>query len=493
MIDPSIKFMNIVFICHGGLVSQSTYHVLSIAEQLNDLGHECVACIPESPSVGDESMRKTSIPILTFKEARDGGIAFRNRGGPTLVHCWTPREQVKNFTVYLSNRYKCPYFVHLEDNEREILNRELRDITYEELARLPASNQDKHILNSEIRIHPHKHWEFLRNSAGCTVLIDRLAEHVPTGIPVQVFWPGYDECFSTQVPDPKNVLRNKRGISETNFVVLYSGAFHGINKEEISRMLMALKILFNRGMPLTFVKTGYNEFPVLLENGIESGWIKNLGFLPRNELPGILALSDVLIQPGCSDPFNDYRFPSKLPEALVSGIPVILPYTNLGRILKDKEQALVSHSHSIDKLIEQIIYLYDHPKERVAIGRSGQAFCREHLSWEHASRKIQDFYHACLMESSENLIEHGWIQMQVTDNLTRSSSPAPCEKIGILSAPVEIHEICRILGEEMPTSQLVLLEKKYVRVKKRLKRFMIICFVELGVILTIVYILVNSK
>lgn len=497
--------MNIIFVCHGGLVSQSTYHILSIAEQLNALGHDCVACIPEGTNDGDVIMRATAIPILTFKEARKRGVVFSNRCGPTLIHCWTPREQVKNLTVYLSNRYKCPYFVHLEDNEREILNRELRDITYEELARLPALEQDKHIANTEIRIHPQKHWEFLQKATGCTVLIDRLVEHVPTGIPVQLFWPGSDDCFSYQVPGRKSLLRIKYGIPESSFVVLYSGAFHGINKEEIYRMVIVLKILFNRGMPLTFVKTGYNEFPDLLKDGVNSGWIKDLGFLPRNDLPDIFSLSDVLVQPGCSDPFNDYRFPSKLPEALVSGIPIILPYSNLGKILKDKEEALVSHDHSMNNLINQITYLFDHPEERITIGRNGQIFCREHLDWEQASRKIHDFYAACLMDSRESLFKCGRIQVKVTDNLTRSSSLAPGEGIGKLSALVELHEIYQIFREELkldegstiplhrPDPRFSDLEKKYIRKKRRLKRFTLISLVELGIILALVFVIFYLK
>ena len=496
---------NIVFVCHGGVTSQSTYHVLSIAEQLEKLGHACVACIPDSANDSDVGMRLTSIPIRTFQEIRTRGVEFTNGNGPTLIHCWTPREQVKNFTMELSSRYKCPYFVHLEDNEREILNRELRKISYEELSRLPASEQGKHIVNSEIRIHPQKHWEFLHGATGCTILIDKLVEHVPTGIPVQLFWPGYDDCFAEHLTNQREDLRGRYGVSEDSFVILYSGAFHGINEDEIYRMVIVLEILFNRGMPLTFVKTGPNGFPDLLKEGIEAGWIKDLGFLPRDELPGVLSMSDILIQPGCSDPFNDYRFPSKLPEALISGVPVILPYSNLGRILKNKEEALVSYDHSIDTLIDRITYLYDHPLERLAIGRNGQAFCREHLDWGQASQKINDFYVACLMDSSEILNKKGLIQMKVTDNLSRSSSLVSCGEIGKFSAPVELNEIYQIfMKDTKPEGGITMpphrreprwsdLERKYIRKKRRLKRFTLISLIELGIILVLVFIIFHSK
>ena len=47
------------------------------------------------------------------------------------------------------------------------------------------------------------------------------------------------------------------------------------------------------------------------------------------------ALADVLVQPGRAGPFNDYRLPSKLPEFLSAGRPVVLPATNLARQLRD--------------------------------------------------------------------------------------------------------------------------------------------------------------
>jgi glycosyltransferase involved in cell wall biosynthesis len=404
----------------------------------------------------------------------------------------------------MAARYGCPYVVHLEDNEREILNRELRGITYEELVRLPSLEQARHIANADIRIHPHKHWEFLGKAAGCTVLIDRLCEHVPSGVPVQLFWPGYDDGFSPADNDHRIALRERYGIPVSSFVVLYSGAFHGINKEEICGMVFVLKILRKRGMPLTFVKTGYNEFPDLLRDGVEGGWIKDLGFLPREDLPGVLSLSDVLVQPGCSDPFNDYRFPSKLPEALATGVPIILPFSNLGKVLKNREQALVLKDSSMDGLIEQIVYLFEHPDERREIGLKGMEFCNEHLRWELAARKIGDFYEACLSENKGFLVGKGALRTEVTDNLSRSSSLPPREG-GEYSRPVEFDELLSLFRKETRLdggpfgppghhdARLARLEKKYARKRRRLKRLTWISLVELAAIVILVLVLLYSK
>ena len=348
----------------------------------------------------------------------------------------------------LAKRYGCRYFVHLEDNEREILNRELLNISYESLVELPPEEQDRYIENPESRIHPHRHWEFLKEAAGCTVLIDRLKEHVPIGIPVQLFWPGYDECFSGTSPGSKEQLRRHYGISADQFVVLYTGAFHNINYDEICGMVTALKILVNRGMPLCFVKTGLNEFPDLLAKGVSSGWVKDLGFLPRERLPELYVLSDVMIQPGRSDSFNAYRFPSKLPEALAQQLPVILPHCNLGLALEDGVEALISHNDSMEGLIVKIVYLFQNPEKKTSIGRRGWQFCSENLNWEKSARLIESFYAACLSGSRSELSERRLIQTEATDSRLTSSVPAVEERNRSLRAPIAPKDLYQLFLEE---------------------------------------------
>ncbi len=494
--------MNIVFVCHGDLTSQSTYHVLSIAEQLIRSGHHCIVCIPSRSGNEPSNIRVTSVPIRDFEESIKNGLSFPDGSAPTLIHCWTPREQVRRFTERLSQQYGCPYFVHLEDNEREILNRELIDITYKALAELPVDEQENHIQNNkEIRIHPYHHWVFLKNAAGCTVLIDRLKEHVPVGTPVQLFWPGYDDCFSSPLGKSKEDLKKKYGIAPSQFVVLYSGAFHGINYGEICRMVTALKILINRGMPLCFVKTGHNEFPDLLKDGIKKGWVKDLGFLPRESLPELYGLSDVLIQPGRSDSFNEYRFPSKLPEALASKLPVILPHCNLGLVLKDGVEALISYEDSMEKLIDNILYLYENPEEKERIGANGWMFCKENLNWEKSAGLIASFYDACLSRSREDMLELGLIQTETTDFRLTTSTALGAGPEGSLRGPVAPKDIYLLFLEESrlngngsiladgATLRASDQSKAIFRSKRKVKKYKRISIIELMIILVLLSLL----
>ena len=58
-----------------------------------------------------------------------------------------------------------------------------------------------------------------------------------------------------------------------------------------------------------------------------------LGAVGWREIPGYLALADAFVQPGAADDFNRYRLPSKLPEFLAMGRPVVLPDCNIGHDL----------------------------------------------------------------------------------------------------------------------------------------------------------------
>ncbi len=485
--------MNIAYVCHGNATSQSTYHVLSIAERLGLLGQHCIVCIPSHLQGDLSQIRPTTVAVRDFAEVTEAGLQFPDGQGPTLIHCWTPREQVRIFTTRLAQRYGCPYVVHLEDNEREILGRELADITYAALAMLPAESQDSHIENPDLRIHPSRHWEFLKGAAGCTVLIERLREHVPAGVPTLLFWPGYDDSFSVAPGKSREQVRKQHGIPADRFVVLYAGAFHGINYDEVCRMVTALKILVNRGMPLTLVKTGHNEFPDLLQKGVADGWVKELGFLKREQLHEIYLLADTLIQPGRSDPFNDYRFPSKLPEALALRVPVILPHCNLGLELKDGVEALVSQDDSMEKLMEKVLYLYENPAERLRIGEAGRRFCEQHLSWEKAARAIESFYQACLFRPDE-LEYRGLIQSQQTDfcNTTTRLSHDPAA--GSLRGPISPGDLYLLFKEERSfrgkgtvladgrSVRNVALAPVLARAQRKLKKYKLLYIVELIII-----------
>ena len=120
---------NLIFVSHCNFDGNSAMHLFSIANELTNLGHSCVVCVPGRPeTVLDHG--EPRFQVLDYAEAVLHGVSFTNGRAPDLVHAWTPRELVRKTTMSLARRYNIPCFVHLEDNEIVIL--------LDELARLVA-------------------------------------------------------------------------------------------------------------------------------------------------------------------------------------------------------------------------------------------------------------------------------------------------------------------------------------------------------------------
>jgi hypothetical protein len=138
------------------------------------------------------------------------------------------------------------------------------------------------------------------------------------------------------------------------------------------------------------VKTGWaspeaRQFPKL------GPGIRELGWVPRSSIRELLAAADVLVQPGGPGPYNDYRFPSKLPEFLASGRPVVTPRTNIGLELRDGVDALVLERGDAADIYEAVVRLGD-AELRARLGEHGRAFALRELRWSKSVDEVEELY-----------------------------------------------------------------------------------------------------
>lgn len=385
--------MNILYISHCNFTGNSAMHIFSIANHVAAGGAQCAVCVPDSP----ETLVAHGTPqfrVLDFETAEKNGVSFPDGRGPDLIHAWTPRELVRKLALVLSARYDCRYLVHLEDNEEIILENELPpQVSLKSLKELDA-NQSVAIV-PEHRSHPVHSITFLANAVGITVLMDPLLEFKPDTVPGIIFWPGFDESFADQSIDNQhnNELRIRLNLDKRDCVIVYNGNIHASNRDEVRSLYLAVGLLNRRGYPVKVVKTGWNyEDPLDANTRALKDHIVDLGFVARNEIPALIALSDILVQPGGPNRFNDYRFPSKLPEYLVSGKPVILPKTNIGRFLRDGEEALLLREGHALEIVEKLETLLKDPGLRKKIGLGGRQFALENLQWSKNVKRIEKFY-----------------------------------------------------------------------------------------------------
>jgi len=380
--------MNVVIVSYTHLDSNSGLHINSIANLLVDKGIECIVCVPDSKDTVF-NLGKPAYSLLTFDEAERKGVRFSYPDRQTVIHAWTPREIVRNFVSRLSGKYGWKFIVHLEDNEEAIVSQDL-GIPASALSTLPEHFLDQMI--APTRSHPKRFREFISQSSGVTALIDRLLEFKPASLPGQVFWPGYELDKKWDLPT-NNTYRQKLGIADNETVILYPGNVHGSNRDEIFSLYLAVGLLARKHIRIRLVRTG-TDYCELFDKTLDmlNNTCIQLGVVPRKELPRIFSLSDILVQPGGSNAFNDYRFPSKIPEFFASGRPVLLPATNIGRFLTNNEQCIMLYSGNAIEIAEKLELLIQNPDLQRSVGKSGRLFAEHRLNWNVAVNIIHDFY-----------------------------------------------------------------------------------------------------
>ena len=317
--------LNVLFVLYHDFKSNSAVHVYHWANELSALGVSCMVAVP-GQSKATNPPGAARFAVRAYGELQNEAL-FPDGRGPDIVHAWTPRENVRQLCQQMRTRHSFRQFIHLEDNEWQLLASMLNR-PWKEIAELSLEELDA-VVPAHLS-HPIRAKEFLKSADGVTVIMDRLREFVPPDVPAIEIWPSADRTMFAQRPMNRR-LRSKLGIPNETTVFAYTGNVHGANSGEVRSLYLAVAILNREGRPAKLVRTGLDFYPFL---GPDEAWGREhsieLGYVPRQEIPEVLAAADLLVQPGKPDAFNDYRFPSKLPEFLAIGRPVILPASNIG-------------------------------------------------------------------------------------------------------------------------------------------------------------------
>jgi glycosyltransferase involved in cell wall biosynthesis len=164
-------------------------------------------------------------------------------------------------------------------------------------------------------------------------------------------------------------------------------------------LYVAVKLLERRGRRVKLVRLGETKltgtadprgFLALMDGMVE------MGPVPWREIPGYLALADAYVQPGAADDFNRYRLPSKLPEFLAMGRPVILPHCNIGAELTEGENALLLTEGTSEEIASRVERLMDDPDLARRLGTEARRFALANLSWRDNAASLARFYRKLL-------------------------------------------------------------------------------------------------
>jgi len=297
---------------------------------------------------------------------------------------------VRRHVDRLHRRLGVPYAVHLEDNEEHLLAAALGRPA-SELRALPVAEQDR--LAGDDLAHPTRYPEFLRGAAGVTTITEELGEFVPDGLPRRVIRPGIDaRRFSPEAPPA--ISKRRLGVREEDFVLVYHGHMHYANQHEMLSLYLAVQLLRRARRPVRLVRIGHTLFGGVDQRSAQAmaEGARELGPVPWEQIPGHLAVADAFVQPGAPDDFNRYRLPSKLPEFLAMGRPVVLPSCNIGAELEDGEEALLLKRGDAIEIAAKVERLLDESGLAQRLGAGGRRFAVERLGWRQNATAMADFY-----------------------------------------------------------------------------------------------------
>jgi glycosyltransferase involved in cell wall biosynthesis len=381
--------MRVLFLHFGKLNVNSVIQAFHVGEELTTEGVEVTLC-GKGPSGRIAEVGEPSFDCITYEQLDRTLRDWSREPRETIVCAWTPREIVRRATERAAAALGCPYVVHLEDNEEHLLSSALR-MPYEELRRLPVDRLDQ--LVGEDFIHPAHYPRLIERAAGLTVITEELNEFNFAGRPHHLARPGVDtDRFRPDLPPA--VRREQLGLRPDDFVLVYHGIGHWANLRELFSLYTAVKLLQRRRRRVRLVRLGSTK-----PGGVDPRTLQalrdgepDLGDVPWRDIPGYLALADAYVQPGAPDDFNRYRLPSKLPEFLAMGRPVVLPTCNLADDLVEAENALLLHRGDALEIAGRIEELQDDPALADRLGRGARQFAIERLSWPRNAAALADFY-----------------------------------------------------------------------------------------------------
>ena len=431
--------MNVLFVNYYDFTSNSAIHLFNLANELERAGVACAVAVTDDPD-GVELLGAPRFQPLDLRTARRGGVRFPDGGPPSLVHAWTPREVVREVVQELSARYGCPYIVHLEDNE-EVITADSLGLTVEQFLASPRSDLEGSIPPTVA--HPQRMRSFLAGAAGLTVIIDRLLEFQPDGIPSEVVWPAFEpDLFTTEPPEPQ--LKRRLGIANGESVLVYAGNAHNSNASELRSLYLAVATVNRAGRPLKLVRLG-RDYVQFVERELRSieRYVVRVPLQRRADVARYLRLADVLVQPGRPGSFNDYRFPSKLPEFFASGRPVVLPATNIGRVVRDGEDGILLHRGDALEIAKAVERLLDDDDLRLRLGRGARAFAERSFSWPASAAKLKRLYERTLSPAAGSL---GLLETALHDVRQYVRHAAPRLSYGTVRDYVDSAERLPLLG-----------------------------------------------
>jgi glycosyltransferase involved in cell wall biosynthesis len=183
-----------------------------------------------------------------------------------------------------------------------------------------------------------------------------------------------------------------------NKTIVYTGTYQE-RKDGILTILNAFSKIKNRYPEYKLVLTGspqrsvnYEEILKIIKTNEMQRQVHFTGYLSEEDLRKVLTTANMLVLAKPENRQNNYNFPTKLGEYLISGRPVITTKVGVtGKILEDKIKVVFAEFEIAD-ISKKMEFIINNPLQASQIGAGGRKYALENFDYlDHTNRMAGHF------------------------------------------------------------------------------------------------------
>ena len=414
MREPTPQRLRVLFVCANDFAQASAKQALWFAQQLQRDGHAVMMTVTGSASsLAAESSDREGIPVSANRflgpRVSPADVAAVRAFQPDVIHCWSSRLPAVTAARAYARSSHAPVVVHWEDDEWRIRDDAMGRSAIRRLLR-PARRAASNVyppLGAAMTAGSLR-W-VVEHAAALDALTPELAEHVSsrTGRSCEVILPATpdDDPGAPASGSPATQLLDELGGID---VALWTGSVHPACEADVRLALAAVAEVQSRGRELAFAHIGhvlprYDTAAWAREAGLRDGTARFFGYVPYPQVPALLRRASVLLSCGLPNDYNRLRLPSKLQAYLASGTPTVTFAVGFGRLLVDRQEALLTQTGDPGELADRILEALDDSTLRATLRAGGPAAAARLFDPVANTRTLMRYYRAALGAPAQTL------------------------------------------------------------------------------------------
>jgi glycosyltransferase involved in cell wall biosynthesis len=278
----------------------------------------------------------------------------------------------------------------LEDNEKWISQNYLAVDDQELLA---IDDSELYLKLPSVLSHPFDYQYFISLADSVILIQEKLSIEVPSYIPLNVIPWGVDLTQFHPEAEPSTKWGQQFLIKPDEKVIVYHGGLNGFTRSAMLDLCRAVVLINESGVKCKLIRSGVNpinfwdDLPPNARN-----YIFEAGVVEKQELPSILALADLYVQPGKINSFEDLRLPSKLPEFLSMGKPVIMPNVNIANLFKDGTDVILLKNGDPQEIANACLSIFESSSKSIMLGKNARIFAEKYFDLKTQASILETCY-----------------------------------------------------------------------------------------------------